>query len=427
MGSEWPSDWTRAALGAIADVSWGDTSTTKAAYADEGFTAYSAKGPDGLLPYADFDRTGVVLSAIGADCGRTWLAKGKWSCIKNTIRFWSTAPEVETEFLYWLTSDPMLWPKRGSAQPFISQGDARAIEVAYPPLQEQQAIARILGTLDEKIELNRRANGTLENIARALFRSWFVDFAPVRAKAEGLDTGLPERLAELFPDSFEESELGQTPRGWQVKSLGDLLQVGLGGTWGKDSKTSKATVAVSCLRGIDCHELAEGQFPSVPVRWITPKQFDSRRLDEGVILVEGSGSFCGRSLLWSSVYERLLGDQVIYSNFCKRLDPLLSQAQAVVAWRFMQKAFSEGEIQTFRTGTAFPNLDIHGLLTSFSVCVPPEQLAEEFARFHWQARRLDLIAQSGILAALRDALLPKLMSGELRLKDPERFLRETTT
>lgn len=147
MGGEWPNEWRRRRLGDVADVNWGDTSTTKASYTEVGFPAFSASGHDGYLPYADFDRTGVVLSAIGADCGKTWLAKGKWSCIKNTIRFWATDPEVDTEFLYWLTRDPHFWPKRGSAQPFISQGEARAVEIAYPSLPEQRAVAHILGTL----------------------------------------------------------------------------------------------------------------------------------------------------------------------------------------------------------------------------------------------------------------------------------------
>jgi type I restriction enzyme S subunit len=81
-----------------------------------------------------------------------------------------------------------------------------------PPLTDQKSIAHILGTLDDKIELNRRMNETLEAIARALFKSWFVDFDPVRAKTEGRDPGLPEHIADLFPDSFEDSEFGEIPK-----------------------------------------------------------------------------------------------------------------------------------------------------------------------------------------------------------------------
>jgi type I restriction enzyme S subunit len=91
-----------------------------------------------------------------------------------------------------------------------------------PPLEEQHRIVRILGALDDKIELNRRMSQTLESVARALFKSWFVDFDPVRAKAEGRDAGLTEDLANLFPDSLEDSKLGELPSGWRVSSLGDI-------------------------------------------------------------------------------------------------------------------------------------------------------------------------------------------------------------
>ena len=234
--------WRTALLGEIADLTWGDTSTTKASYVESGFPAYSASGRDGYLPHADFRRTGVVLSAIGANCGKTWLAKGDWSCIKNTLRFWSTDAGVDTEFLYWATIDPEFWPKRGSAQPFISQGDARGVRVTLPPLGEQRAIARVLGALDDRIELNRRMSETLEEMARALFRSWFVDFDPVRAKAEGRPSGLPPDLDALFPASFEASELGEIPAGWEVIPAGEAMTVHGGSTpstkepsyWGGD-------------------------------------------------------------------------------------------------------------------------------------------------------------------------------------------------
>ena len=98
----------------------------------------------------------------------------------------------------------------------------RTIEIPVPSLPEQRAIAHILGTLDDKIELNRRMNETLEAMAQALFKSWFVDFDPVRAKAEGRDTGLPKEIADLFPDSFEDSELGEIPRGGKVVDFADV-------------------------------------------------------------------------------------------------------------------------------------------------------------------------------------------------------------
>ena len=107
--------------------------------------------------------------------------------------------------------------------PNLNTGILSALPFVIPPPEKQRAIARILGTLDDKIELNRRMNETLEAMARALFKSWFVDFDPVRAKAEGRNRGLPTRLGDLFPDSFENSELGRIPKGWRTARLGECL------------------------------------------------------------------------------------------------------------------------------------------------------------------------------------------------------------
>lgn len=127
-----PAGWAIETLGALADIQWGDTSTTKKSYTPSGFRAYSASGPDGFMPTFDYDRVGVVLSAIGAQCGKIWLARGQWSCIKNTMRFWGCTDSVSTEYLYLALADPKKWPKRGAAQPFVSLGDARRIKILRP-------------------------------------------------------------------------------------------------------------------------------------------------------------------------------------------------------------------------------------------------------------------------------------------------------
>ena len=113
----------------------------------------------------------------------------------------------------------------GSVQDNINLQTLDQLRFLLPPLSEQRAIAHILGTLDDKIELNRRMNETLEAMARALFKSWFVDFEPVRAKMEGRDTGLPQHLADLFPDRLVNSDLGEIPEGWEVESLEMIAQL----------------------------------------------------------------------------------------------------------------------------------------------------------------------------------------------------------
>ena len=116
----------------------------------------------------------------------------------------------------------------------IKQKELRQIGLALPPIQEQRAIAHILGTLDDKIELNRRMNETLEAMARALFKSWFVDFDPVRAKMEGRWRrgeslpGLPAEYYDLLPERLVESELGEIPEGWEVKALGECTDLTMG-------------------------------------------------------------------------------------------------------------------------------------------------------------------------------------------------------
>ncbi|WP_084075513.1 restriction endonuclease subunit S [Demequina sp. NBRC 110052] len=124
----------------------------------------------------------------------------------------------------------LLQHSTGTTMASLNQKTVARIPVVVPPIDEQRRIAHILGTLDDKIELNRRMNETLEEMARALFKSWFVDFDPVRAKAEGRDPGLPKHLADLFPDRLVDSELGKTPEGWPVVEIGELAGVVGGST-----------------------------------------------------------------------------------------------------------------------------------------------------------------------------------------------------
>jgi len=116
----------------------------------------------------------------------------------------------------------------GTTMPSLNQDILSRFPITLLPVADQKAIAHILGTLDDKIELNRKTNETLEAMAKALYKSWFVDFDPVRAKAEGRPTGLPADISDLFPDSFEDSELGEIPSGWEMETLGEILDVDKG-------------------------------------------------------------------------------------------------------------------------------------------------------------------------------------------------------
>ena len=142
---------------------------------------------------------------------------------------------VDPRFLYYVLRDRSRLQQANtrvvqSVQSNFSLAELRALEIPLPDIAQQRAIAHILGTLDDKIELNRRMNETLEATARALFKSWFVGFDPVRAKSEGRDPGLPPRVADLFSDSFADSEPGEIPRGWRPSTIGNEVATVLGGT-----------------------------------------------------------------------------------------------------------------------------------------------------------------------------------------------------
>jgi len=163
-------------LGSVASVSWGDTSTTKKSYIADGYPAYSATGQDGFLPNYDFEEPGIVLSAIGARCGKCFKTDKQWKAIKNTITI-TTSPgsELDLDYLFYIANDENFWPKRGVAQPFIGLGDARKVQIPLPPLDEQKRIAAILDAADHLRAKRREAIQQLDELLQATFLDLFGD------------------------------------------------------------------------------------------------------------------------------------------------------------------------------------------------------------------------------------------------------------
>ena len=141
-------DWVEKTLDLVTECSWGNTETTKSKYVDSGFLAYSASGADGFLDWFEHDRTAVVLSAIGAQCGKTWFAEGKWTSIKNTIWLKADNLNLLDKYLFYLSNRDQFWQIRGQAQPFISLGDVKKTKVLLPPLVEQERIIQVISGLD---------------------------------------------------------------------------------------------------------------------------------------------------------------------------------------------------------------------------------------------------------------------------------------
>lgn len=281
-------------------------------------------------------------------------------------------------------------------------------QVSLPPLQEQRAIAHILGSLDDKIELNRQMNKTLEAIARAMFKSWFVDFEPV----PGIG---PHK-------EWEDSPLGRIPKGWKVGVVGDIAKQSIGGQWGADHSADGLVPSI-CLRGCDMEVLRTGGCaPFAPIRFVKPKSVETRLPTDADVLIAASGAGpCGRPLWCSPLLHDLYEVPVIYSNFVKRLTTP-SAAHAVYLDRVLIHKFEERTIHDYINGTSVPNLDTAGLLADCPILIPSDAVLGAFLS-SCQPIYGKLYSQENVtLAAIRDALLPKLLSGEIPIRDAERIV-----
>ena len=324
-------------------------------------------------------------------------------------------------FVYYYVSSPestrkIIQDSEATGVPKTNVAYLRTLPIVLPSLNEQRAIAHILGTLDDKIELNRRMNETLEAIARALFKSWFVDFDPVRAKAEGRDTGLPKEIADLFPDSFEDSELGEIPRGWGVASIGDVAEVidCLHSKKPERREVGKPFLQLWNIRddGLidmrDTYYIEESDYKT----WVSRMEACT-----GDCVVTNVGRVGAVAQLPSGL-KAALGRNMTGIR-CRRAFPY----PTVLVECMLSEATKNEIVLNMDTGTILDALNVRNIpklrfvrATDDIYCLFEKNVRP--LRAHMEAG----LAHSHTLSALRDTLLPKLISGELRIKDAEHFL-----
>jgi type I restriction enzyme S subunit len=303
-----------------------------------------------------------------------------------------------------------------AAVPGLNRNHLHTALVRVPTnVAEQCAIAHILGTLDDKIELNRRMNETLEAMARALFQSWFVDFEPVRAKAEGRDPGLPKPIADLFPDRFEDSELGEIPAGWRCVPLPEVIEV-------NPPRTLRKGMLAPYL-----------DMANMPTRGHTPDAVIERPFGSGMRFMNGDTLVARITPCLENgkaAYVDFLGDgQVGWGSteyIVFRPKPPLPNEFAHCLARSAE--FREFAIQSMTGSSGRQRVPAESLV-HFLVVSPSQLVAELFGTLIRPlfARAAAATAESRTLAALRDILLPKLISGELRVKDTEPFIGSRTS
>ena len=414
MGGEWQ------------ECEWGDISTLEYGRALRSYQAesgayrvYGTNGPIGWCGEPLCQHSGVIIGRKGAYRGIHYSPEPFF--VIDTAFYLEPKQKLDLRWAYYclLTYD-INGMDSGSAIPSTSREAFYRLRVRVPPLKEQQAIACILGSLDDKIELNRRMNRTLEEMARAIFKSWFMDFDPVRAKAavrrqhpkwsdeqvsRAACPNLKPEIARLFPDSFENSELGEIPRGWKVKALDEIARF---------------------LNGLALQKFPPEKGGSLPVIKIAQLRAGntsgadraSARLHpdyivkDGDILFSWSGSL--ECVLWAggagALNQHLF--KVISNEHPKWLcyfavHQHLDEFRHIAA----SKATTMGHIQRHHLTAAKIVLPADAnLLSAIDAVLDPtfESL--------WERE-----VSCRTLAALRDALLPKLISGELRVPDAERI------
>ena len=431
-GSTVGREWGNSTIGEIAEVFGGGTPSTKdlgnfggdvpwitpkdlsgspGRYVSRGARNLSKKGLDSsaarLLP------AGTVLLSTRAPIGYVAIAASPVTTnqgFRNLVLKDGFLPDF---YYYWLTNNVPELERHASGSTFkeISGTAVKQIDIPVPPFSEQRAIAHVLGALDDKIELNRRMNETLEAIARALFKSWFVDFDPVRAKMEGRDTGLPADVADLFPSRLVDAELGTIPEGWESVRLDSVANL----TKGRSYRRAELATSDTALVTLKSFVRGGGYRPEgmKPFRGVYKSE---QMVQPGEVIVACTdvtqlAEVVGRS----AIVEPTSSFQTLVAS----LDILIVRPKNASAGRaflyYLTKTPSFVTHAVARTtGTTVLHLSPDAV-ASFRFALPPQSLVERFEYWSDSLRARIHVNASTVasLTNLQATLLPKLVSGEL--------------
>ena len=413
MGSALATEraWPSVPLGELVENL--DSARVPVKAADRRPGPYPYYGASGVVDHVDdylFDGEYLLVAEDGENL-RTrktpvaFMARGKF-WVNNHAHILRGNDRADTRFLmYALSRADVGAYLTGSTQPKLTQGALRRIRIVAPPLSEQRRIANTLGALDDKIELNRRMNDTLESIARTIFGSWFVDFDPAHKKIEGGEVGLPPDLAALWPAEFTQSEMGPIPRGWRAGSLGDIADV------------------VDCLHA---KKPARRDAGHPLLQLFNIRDNGLLDLDEQYLIGHEDYAY------WTSRFEARAGDCVItnvgrvgaVAQVPKGMHAALGRNMTGIRCKpgfpyptwllqaLLSSAMKEEVIRNTDTGTILQALNVRSI-PRLRVILPPTELLTVYEVVSRPIRRQmeDGLRESAALADLRASLLPDLMSG----------------
>jgi type I restriction enzyme, S subunit len=442
-----PSDWELTTVGALenagdAELQTGPFGTMlhASAYSAEGVPVVAVKHiGDNRLSHDDLPRVkgadasrleryrvleGDILFARKGSVERRALVKSDevgWIQGSDCIRLRLKPSRVRAKYAAYVLGTPayrqwILQHAHGATMPSLNQETVRRIPIPVPPIPEQQRIADTLGALDDKIELNRRMNHTLESIARAIFESWIVDFDPVRAKEDGRWRegqslpGLPAHLYDLFPDRVAESSVGNSPEGWGVGTLGDLSHKP---QYGYTASAKSEPVGPKFLRITDINKTAWIEWGSVPYCEMEDGDREKYRLHKGDVLIARMAD-PGHGVMIEDDQD------AVFASYLIRFRPKNVEYSRFLQYWLRSRSYWE-MVKGRGAGTTRVSLNAQ-VLGSFPLVIPPRSVASAFAELVGclRVRVVANASETQLLAAARDALLPKLISGELQVTDAKR-------
>lgn len=402
------SEWEETSVGTFCPFKYGKGLPEKNRNKNGNVKVYGSNGAVGVHDQALVDGPGIIIGRKGTIGTVTFSPAPFWP-IDTTYYITTDSETRDLRYTYYLLKSLGLERMNAdSAVPGLNRDAAHAKKIKVCPLPEQCVIARILSSLDDKIELNRQMNATLEAIAQALFTSWFVDFAPVLAKAGGQEpAGMDAETAALFPDGFEVMDGREVPVGWSVGALSSVADILSGGT----PKTSVSEYWDGGVPWVTAKDVTNnsGGFIINTERKITDRgvsESSTRWLKKGTTIITARGSvgecaLLGRDMTMNQTCYGLRGKDEIGSCFVylmtiNKIQELKQQSYGTIFDTITRKTFNE-----------------------ISVVIPPKELLKQFEDIILPLFQsiLKNTEQSRTLAALRDTLLPKLISGEVRVPD----------
>lgn len=406
------TEWREVKLGDVADVIGGGTPSTKnydfwngdiswltpkdlsgykERYISKGERNITASGLQNssarILP------KGTVLLTSRAPIGYLAIAKQE-VCTNQGFKSIVLKNGYLPEFFYYLLKNNIeyiIGMSSGSTFSEISGTQVKNLEFKVPPLDVQKKIAGVLGALDDKIELNNKINQNLEAQAQALFKSWFIDFEPFG---------------------------GKMPNDWKIGKFTDIIADTLGGDWGKETPQNNYTEEVSCIRGADIPDVKLGNKGKIPTRFILPKNYMNKKLIPGDLVIEISGGSptqsTGRIAFISNHLLNRYNRKIICTNFCRAIKPMFGYSEYI--YQYWQYLYDKDIFFTYENGTTgIKNLDLSGVLETEPIIIPNKSTLTVFSEIC--NSYFDNIHFNGLeiehLAELRDALLTKLMNGEI--------------